>query len=317
MPELPEVETMRRGVASIAGCTIRDCRKPRSRLQSIEMTPDFRSFRRRAIGRTIAVVGRVGKRIVLKLDSHDRIVIEPRMSGSVILADPRDRTHLRLILDLVPPPISPRRTAGKPLAASHTPPTDANLRERLLSAPPKQLLFWDQRGLGVVRLVTPAEFDSRYGADRVGPDALRISAAELRKRLETSRRAVKVAMLDQKALAGIGNIYASETLHLAGIHPGSPCNKLTPRQWTKLHAAMGKVLHEALRRQGSTLADNVYTAPDGKPGKYAFRVYQRHGHPCPRCGQANIERIVQAQRSTFFCPACQIADAGWKGTISG
>jgi formamidopyrimidine-DNA glycosylase len=276
MPELPEVETMRRGIAPVTGCTIRDCRRPRSRLQSIEFTPNFRSLRRRTVGCKIASVGRVGKRIILELDSRDRIVIEPRMSGSVILANPRNRTHLRLILDL--------------------------------SGPAKQLLFWDQRGLGVVRLVTSEEFQSRYGPDKIGPDALEISAAQLRERLERSGRAIKVALLDQKALAGIGNIYASETLHLVGIHPATPCNELTPRQWRKLHAAMGKVLREALRHQGSTLADNVYTAPDGEPGKYAFRVYQRHGQPCSRCGGANIKRIVQAQRSTFFCPACQAAE---------
>jgi formamidopyrimidine-DNA glycosylase len=276
MPELPEVETMRRGVASIAGCTIRDCRRPRSRLQSIEITPPLRTFRRRVIGRTIAAVGRVGKRIVLELDSADRIVIEPRMSGSVILANPRDREHLRLILDLC--------------------------------QPPGQLLFWDQRGLGVVRLLSPAEFQSRLGPDKIGPDALQISAAELRNRLKTSRRAIKVALLDQKILAGVGNIYASESLHLARIHPGTPCDRLTSPQWTRLHAMIRKVLDEALRRQGSTLADNLYSAPDGKPGKYAFRVYQRHGHPCPRCGGAEIKRIVQAQRSTFFCPACQAAE---------
>ncbi len=277
MPELPEVETMRRGVASIVGCTIRDCRRPRSRLQSIEFTPNFRALHRRVVGQKIMAVGRVGKRIVLELDSRDRIVIEPRMSGSVILAKPRDRTHLRLIFDL--------------------------------SGAAKQLLFWDQRGLGVVRLLSPAEFQSRYGPDKIGPDALEISTAQLRKRLESSGRAIKVALLDQKALAGIGNIYASETLHVVGIHPATACNKLTPRQWTRLHAAMRKVLHEALLHQGSTLADKVYTAADGKPGKYAFRVYQRHGQPCPRCGQAEIQRIVQAQRSTFFCPACQAADS--------
>ncbi len=284
MPELPEVETMRRGIAAVAGCTIRDCRRPRSRLQSIEITPGLRSLRRRIVGRKIASVGRVGKRIVLELDSRDRLVIEPRMSGSVILANPRDRTHLRLVFEF--------------------------------SDPVAQLLFWDQRGLGVVRLLSPAEFQSRYGSDKIGPDALEITAAELRDRLKKSGRAIKVALLDQKALAGIGNIYASETLHRVGIHPATPCNRLTPRQWTKLHAAMGKVLREALRRQGSTLADNVYAAPDGRPGKYAFRVYQRHGHPCPRCRRANIQRIVQAQRSTFFCPACQAAGVRGKSASS-
>jgi formamidopyrimidine-DNA glycosylase len=273
MPELPEVETMRRGIASVAGCTIRDCRRPRSRLQSIIITPSLKSIRRRVIGRKITTVGRVGKRIVLELDSLDRIVIEPRMSGAVILADPRDQAHLRLVFEL--------------------------------SGPAKQLLFWDQRGLGVVRLVSPAEFDLHYGPHKIGPDALVISVAQLRERLGESRRAIKVALLDQKALAGIGNIYASEILHRIGVHPETPCDKLTPRQWTRLHAEMGHVLQEALHHQGSTLADNVYTTPEGEPGKYAFRVYQRHGEPCQSCGRAAIERIVQAQRSTFFCPACQ------------
>jgi formamidopyrimidine-DNA glycosylase len=278
MPELPEVENMRRGVACLAGCTICDLRKPRSRLQAIEMTPNFRSFRRRTVGRKITAIGRVGKRIVLELDAGDRIVIEPRMSGLVSLANPRDREHLRLVLEL--------------------------------AGPKKQLLFWDQRGLGVVRLVSPPEFETRYGVDKIGPDALDIPAGTLRERLRASRREIKVALLDQRVLAGIGNIYASEILHRAGIHPRTPCDRLRPGQWTKLHAKMGEVLREALRDQGSTLSDNVYHAPGGGPGKYRRRVYQRHGQPCLACGRSQIVRIVQAQRSTFFCPACQPAAAG-------
>ena len=148
MPELPEVETMRRGVAGVAGCTIRDFRRAPSRLQSIIIEPRPNVLRRRVVGRKIITVGRVGKRIVLGLDSGDRIVIEPRMSGLVILADPPDRGHLRVVFEL--------------------------------SGPAKQLLFWDQRGLGVVRLVSAAEFDRLYGAEKIGPDALEISATVLR-----------------------------------------------------------------------------------------------------------------------------------------
>jgi formamidopyrimidine-DNA glycosylase len=163
--------------------------------------------------------------------------------------------------------------------------------------------------LGVVRLVSPAEFAARYGADKMGPDALEISAAELRARLGASRRAIKVALLDQRALAGVGNIYASEILHRVRMHPATPCNRLTPRQWTKLRAELRRVLREALRDQGSTLSDSVYTTPAGEAGKFVRRVYQRHGQPCLRCGRAEIQRMVQAQRSTFFCPVCQVAEA--------
>jgi len=269
---------MRRGVASVAGCTIRDFRQPRLQVQPITIRPGPKTFRRRVVGRRIAAVGRVGKRIVLGLDSGDAIVIEPRMAGLVLLADPPDRGHLHVVLEL--------------------------------SGPEKQLLFWDRRGLGVVRLVTPAEFAACYGEGKMGPDALEISAAELRRRLAASRRAIKVALLDQRALAGIGNIYASEILHRIGVHPAWPCNRLGRGHWTKLHAQMGKVLREALRSQGSTLRDKGFRTAAGEVGRYRFRVYQRAGQPCLQCGRGEIVRIVQAQRSTFFCPACQPEDAG-------
>ena len=199
------------------------------------------------------------------------------MSGLVLLADPPDCGHLRLVFEL--------------------------------SGPKEQLLFWDQRGLGVVRLVSPREFETYYGAEKMGPDALEISAAALRQRLGASRRAIKVALLDQRLVAGIGNIYASEILHRVGIHPAEPCNRLRPRQWTKLHAEMGEVLQEAIRHQGATLRDLTYRVAGGRLGEYPFQVYQRAGQSCLRCGRAEIVRIVQAQRSTFFCPACQQAAA--------
>jgi formamidopyrimidine-DNA glycosylase len=278
MPELPEVEIMRRGVASVAGCTIRDFRQPPLRVRPIEMSPDPRSLRRRVVGRRITGVGRVGKRVVVELDMGDRIVIEPRMSGLVILADPPDREHLRVVFEL--------------------------------SGPEKQLLFWDQRGLGVVRLVSSAEFNAHYGPEKMGPDALEITAVALRDRLAASARAVKVALLDQRVVAGIGNIYASEVLHGVGIHPAEPCNRLRPRHWIKLHAEIGRVLREAIRYQGSTLRDKTYRIAGGKTGRYRFRVYQRAGQMCLHCGRSEIVRIVQAQRSPFFCPACQRSAAG-------
>jgi formamidopyrimidine-DNA glycosylase len=277
MPELPEVESMRRGVAVVAGATIRNVRQPTSRLRPIQVSPGLGAFRRRIVGRRIVAVGRVGKRIVLELDTEDRIVIEPRMSGLVVLANPPDRGHLRLVFEL--------------------------------SGPKKQLLFWDQRGLGVVRLASPVEFEAFYGAEKMGPDALQISAATLRENLGSSRRAIKVALLDQRAVAGIGNIYASEVLHRVGIHPAEPCNRLRPRQWAELHAEMVAVLQEALEHQGSTLRDFTYRTSEGERGKYPFQVYQRAGEPCLRCARAAIVRIVQAQRSTFYCPACQRAKA--------
>ena len=169
MPELPEVETMRRGIAAAVGGVVAAVCRPPSRLQSITIEPGLRAFRRRAVGRRIANIGRLGKRIILELDSADRIVIEPRMTGLVLLADPPDRKHLRMVIEIA-------------------------------DARAEQILFWDQRGLGVVRLVSPDEFDAIYGPAKIGPDALEISCDELRARLGRSRRAIKVAMLDQSLL---------------------------------------------------------------------------------------------------------------------
>jgi len=275
MPELPEVETMRRGIALAFGAVISKIVRPPSSLQSIAIDPPLREFRRRVVGCSITQVGRLGKRILVELDSGDRIVIEPRMTGLVLLADPPNRKHLRLVIEL--------------------------------SGPAEQILFWDQRGLGVVRLLSPTEFAVSCGPAKIGPDALEISLNDLRTRLCRSARAIKVALLDQKVLAGVGNLYASEILHRAGIHPARSCRRLRKAQWQRVHAEMLCVLHEAIQHQGSTLRVGTYRIARDMPGNYQFnhRVYQRHGQTCLACGKAAIERIVQAQRSTFFCPSCQ------------
>ncbi|MCP5110185.1 MAG: hypothetical protein GY953_05055 [bacterium] len=158
-----------------------------------------------------------------------------------------------------------------------------------------------------MRRVSTRRFQRFLGPDRIGPDALEISVERLRSRLETSRRAIKVALLDQRVLAGIGNLYASEILHRATIHPELSCRRLRPAQWRRIHAAMGEIFEEAIRHQGSTLRDGTYRIARNRPGSFqvCHRVYQRAGQPCLQCGATEIVRIVQAQRSTFFCPACQ------------
>jgi formamidopyrimidine-DNA glycosylase len=108
-------------------------------------------------------------------------------------------------------------------------------------------------------------------------------------------------------VAGIGNLYASETLHLAGIHPATPCHRLRGVQWSALHAAIGNVLLDAIAHEGSTLSDGTYRNALNQSGGYQnhHRVYDREGDACPRCRTGSIRRIVQAQRSTFFCSQCQ------------
>lgn len=277
MPELPEVETMRRGVLGVVGARIDSVERTACRRKPIAVVPRIDRFRRRVAGHVIGDVDRVGKRVVLRLDSSDAIVIEPRMTGLVLVADPPDPAYLRL-------------------------------RCRLSGGTASELLYWDRRGLGSVRLFSPQELDAVFGPDKLGSDALAITAETLRLRLSRSRRAIKVALLDQRAVAGIGNLYASEILHTAGIHPARRCDCMTRAQWQAVADATHEVLEEAIRYEGSTLADGTYRNALGGAGGYQnhHRVYAKAGQPCRRCaGGAVIQRIVQAQRSTFFCPACQ------------
>jgi formamidopyrimidine-DNA glycosylase len=278
MPELPEVETMRRGILGVVGATIQRARPANCRYRPITIEPGVRSFGRRAAGRRIEAVDRLGKRVVLRLDSGDSIIFEPRMTGLVLIADPPNREHLRFHLSL-----------------------DGG-------AVP-DLWYWDRRGLGSVRLLSPREFFRQLGPDKLGPDALTITADELRDRLRFSRRPIKPALLDQRVVAGVGNLYASELLHRSRIHPGRRCNSLTRDQWRRIHAAMLEVLEEAIRHEGSTLSDGTYRNALNESGGYQnhHRVYDRAGEPCSACGRGAVVRIVQAQRATFFCPRCQRA----------
>jgi formamidopyrimidine-DNA glycosylase len=276
MPELPEVETMRRGIAGIVGSRIVDVLRPRLRLRPVKITPRFGDFRRRALGKQIVAVARAGKRVVLELESGDRIVFEPRMTGRLLLAEPPDGERVRLVFEL---------SGGGP----------------------RQLLFWNMRGLGTVQWMSPRRYAQRLGPNRLGPDALDVSADQLRERLQRSRRAIKVALMDQRAVAGIGNLYASEILHHARLHPQLRCDQIRPAAWTSLCRSIRKVLEEAILLEGSTLSDGTYRGPGNSPGRYQnrHRVYARAGETCGECGKGRIIRLVQAGRSTFLCPSCQ------------
>lgn len=281
MPELPEVETMRRGIEPIVGSTICAVARTRCRKKPISIRPTMPEFRRRVLGRTIQATERLGKRVVVRLDDDQRIVFEPRMTGLVLIDEPPNRQHLRWELQL----------------ASNRHP---------------YLWFWDRRGLGSVRLFRGDEFAQFFESHRLGRDALLISLAEMRDVLGTSPTPIKVALLDQRRVAGIGNLYAAEILHRARVHPQLPCRQLAPQQWDRVRRAVRTVLQQAIRLEGSTLSDGTYRNALNQPGQYQSRhlVYDREGDRCLVCQRASIERIVQAQRSTFFCPRCQVLPNG-------
>ncbi len=276
MPELPEVETMCRGISGIVGSRIVAAERPECFRRPILFTPAIAEFAQRAVGRHVASIGRRGKRVLIHLDDLQTIVIEPRMTGLVLLTAPPTTEHLRL-------------------------------RLQLKGGPAEELLFWDRRGLGTVRLLSPSEADQVLGLHRIGADALQITLAGLREQLGGSRRPIKVALLDQKRIAGVGNLYAAEILHVAGVDPRTRCDALTGPQWARIHKAISIVLLEAIDHEGSTLSDGTYRNALNQNGGYQnlHRVYDRADELCRRCGEGQIQRIVQAQRSTFFCAVCQ------------
>ena len=173
----------------------------------------------------------------------------------------------------------------------------------------RELLFWDRRGLGSVRLVTPSEFDERYGSAKLRPDALELSPEELQARLKASRREVKVALLDQRALAGVGNLYASEILHLAGIHPQRRCDRLRADDWHRIHAAMVEVLEEAIRYEGSTLGDGTYRNALNEEGGYQnhHRVYARAGEISPAANGRRSSESSKHSDPHSFAPGVSLS----------
>lgn len=274
---------MCRGIAGCVGRRIAAATLPRGRVRPIATAPRPAVLARRLAGRTIAAVFRRGKRVVLELtaagDAPLWLVIEPRMTGLMLVADPPSAEHVRLELSL---------HAGHGRAA-------------------KRLLFWDQRGLGTIRLLDARGLERACGAAKLGPDGLVVTADDIAARLGRSRRAVKVALLDQRAVAGIGNIYAAEILFRAGIDPRTSCRRLVRDAWERIAASTRAILAAAVRHEGSSIGDETYQTATGAPGRFQkrHRVYGREGRPCSRC-RAPIVRIVQAQRSTFFCPQCQV-----------
>ena len=267
---------MRRGILSIVGAEVRDVLAEPCPRKPIRIKPKMPVLRKRVVGQTVVAVERLGKRVLVCLDSRDTLVFEPRMTGLILVADPPSIEHLRV-------------------------------RVELSGCDIDRFWYWDRRGLGNVRLLSPRQLAEQLGEAKLGPDALAVEWDELRDRFGTGTRPVKNALLDQRAIAGVGNLYASEILHRAKVHPERPVKDVSNPQWQRIHAALVEILETAILCEGSTLADGTYRNSLNDPGGYQnqHRVYDREGERCVQCERGKIRRIVQAGRSTFYCPFCQ------------
>lgn len=267
MPELPEVQT------------IVDSLRPRLSGRRFEVPLHLRRDIVRPRGfdlagamahRTIIGIERRAKRIVFQLDRNERFYIHLGMSG-------------RLTVEPAEAPLLPH---------THLVAAIADTGEQLRFRDPRRFggIFW---------LGTAPDEDGT-----LGPEPLTLRPRQLADRLAKTTRAIKNALLDQRLVAGLGNIYVDEALHAAGIHPLAPANQLTPAQIATLNRAIKTTLRRAIRHRGSTLRD--YVDAQGQKGGFQrlHKVYAREGDPCHRC-RTLIDRIIIGGRSTHFCPACQ------------
>jgi formamidopyrimidine-DNA glycosylase len=194
-------------------------------------------------------------------------------------------------------------TDGSPL------PDDAHRRAVVTLDDGADVAYRDVRRFGTWLLLEPAEVDAYVDA-RVGrePLATAYRSKHLAERLAGRRAPVKAAILDQRTVAGVGNIYADEALWRARIHPLTPAERLEPDEVKALYKGIRESLRAGIRRQGSTLRD--YRLPDGAEGgaQHEFKVYGRGGEPCERCGTP-IDKIRVAGRGTWYCPRCQVRRA--------
>ncbi len=289
MPELPEVETVRRQLEpalvgrSLAEVEILDHRlvQPRDRG---EVAAEL-------LGEQVVAVGRRGKYLLVRFASRRALVVHLRMTGAFLVgAATAGRSGA---------PGTPGERAGLARLAA-TP----HLRALLVLDDGVEVAFRDVRRFGTWTLLEPGELRPYLDA-RLGPEPLgAFSAADLGARLARRQAPIKAVILDQATVAGVGNIYADEALWRSRIHPLRPAAGLSAVEVRSLHRAIRASLNAGIARQGATLRD--YRAPDGSSGgmQDEFKVYGRDGEPCPRCGRVLAKSRV-AGRGTHFCPRCQ------------
>ncbi len=280
MPELPEVETVRRDLEQrVIGRRITACEISPDAPRLVQLlTP--REFCRQLTGRTIAGLRRRGKYLIIDLDDGRAWVVHRRMSGNILYRTPSD-------------------------------PADAWTRAVFTLDDGHELRWTDLRKFGTMWLVE----DATMVLEALGPEPLdaAFTPQVLRERAGKRGAPIKSVLLDQTVLAGMGNLYTDEALHHAGIHPLRPANKLGPGDYARLHAGILEALRMGIAGRGSSLGTTLrdHVNVDGDPGRNQeiVRAYGREGEPCYACGSA-MRRIKVGGRSSVFCPKCQPAPRG-------
>lgn len=287
MPELPEVETVRAGLQRLLpGRVVSRVNFdwPKGFPNSAK---DVQAF---LVGAEVVTVRRRAKVLLIELSSKYSLVVHLKMTGQLVFRSDKERFG-----------------AGHPNASLVGDLPDKSTRVTLTFSDGSRLFFNDQRKFGWMRLLPTAEVPQIDFFKKVGPEPLAddFTCQVMKERLQRRKNTnIKAALLDQSVVAGVGNIYADESLWGAKVHPTTPVRNLTDKNFEDLHKALVEVLKLSISKGGST--DQHYVDAEGKPGKYLTfaYVFRREGQPCPRCG-TTIEKSRVAGRGTHTCPKCQ------------
>lgn len=281
MPELPEVETVVRGLQAL----LPGGRIAAVRLGKTDFIDDPAKLEEFLPGSHILDIRRHGKFIVLLLENS---------SSQRAPESPAARFHFIVHLGMT----------GRLIVLSPSMPSALHTHVWISLDNDRELRYIDPRRFGRMLVLPETESESILGP--LGTDPLEISAEKFQERLAHKRARVKAVLLDQRMFRGMGNIYSDESLWRARIHPTRLASGLKREEVLRLHRAMRQILLEAIRLGGSSISD--YVNAEGLPGEFQIRhrVYQREGKKCTRCGSL-IRRIVVAGRSSYFCPRCQRA----------
>jgi formamidopyrimidine-DNA glycosylase len=292
MPELPEVEVTRRQIEPLLiGRTIAEVVTTR---QSYFFLTRPLTLARRLQGRHMERLERRGKYLLGHLDDQTRLLLHLGMTGQLFGAG---ASSPRLLVATAQAALAPEQQGAGFAPDAHT-----HLQLRFADGGP-DVFFRDTRKFGKVQLLRAHESSARL--DKLGIDALAATGSHLHAAARKRSAAVKIVLLDQGVLAGVGNIYADEALFAAGIRPTRAARRLSAPECDRLVEAAQRVMLRAIETGGSSISD--YVRPDGSDGGYQDerRVYAREGELCQRCGGGRIRRIVLGTRATFFCPRCQ------------
>ncbi len=270
MPELPEVETIRKQLEKyLVG----------HRIENIEVrvAKIFPEGKKKLIGGKIKATRRFGKVLVVDLDNGYSFLVHLKLTGQLVYSNQKVKNQSAKFTHVI-----------------------FNLDKGA------QLFFNDSRKFGWVRVEKTNEIQNEAFIKHLGPEPLRdLTLKKFQTILSSSRRPIKVLLMDQAKISGVGNIYANDALWLAKISPRKEANKLTSQEAKSLFEGVEKVLQAGLKYQGAS--DQWYLTAEGKKGKYQehFLVYGQTGRACPRCTKEKIKKISLGGRGTYFCPICQ------------